>query len=70
MGLEDTGYPYSEDDIKHFDKIELDIFPGDIYCFNGKNIHAVGSSIGQFSRRTTISCLMGFKNKNEMIYWT
>lgn len=70
LGLEEIGYPYLEDDLKYFDKIELDIFPGDIYCFNGKNVHAVGSTLGKFSRRTTISCLMGFNNKNEIIYWT
>jgi len=70
LGLEETGYPYPTELLADFDKIELDINAGDIYFFNGKNVHAVSSPKGQDSYRTTIAGLMGFKDKKTIIYWT
>ncbi|PIZ05183.1 MAG: hypothetical protein COY58_00585 [Gammaproteobacteria bacterium CG_4_10_14_0_8_um_filter_38_16] len=70
LGVEETGYPYPAKSLQEFTMIDLDINAGDIYFFNGKNIHAVSSPKTQESHRTTISCLMG-KNQNEdIIYWT
>lgn len=70
LGIEETGYPYPTESLQEFAMIDLPINAGDIYFFNGKNIHAVSSPKTQKSHRTTISCLMG-KNKNkDIIYWT
>lgn len=63
------GYGYPSSMLDHVDKITKPIRAGDIYLFDGQNIHAVGPSRpGQ--RRVTISFLMGFNNKKEIIYWT
>lgn len=70
LGLEITGYPYSIEMMYEFDMIDLRINPGDIYFFNGKNIHAVGAPKYKDQYRTTIACLMGTNSNNELIYWT
>jgi len=63
------GYGYPSTLLDGIDKINKPIRAGDIYLFDGQNIHAVGPSrVGQ--RRVTISFLMGFNHKKEIIYWT
>lgn len=70
LGLEITGYPYPEPLLEQYKKLIIPIKSGDVYCFNGKNIHAVDELRGNDSKRSTISFLMGFKDKNTVIYWT
>lgn len=70
LGLEEEGYPYSLELLKDFKRIELEINAGDIYFFNGNNVHAVSSPQGKDSYRTTIAGLMGFKDEKNIIYWT
>lgn len=70
LGIQETGYPYPIELLQKFDMIDLHINAGDIYFFNGKNVHAVSSPKTQQSYRTTISCLMGSKQNGDIIYWT
>lgn len=70
LGLEEVGYPYPLELLENFQRLELDVNPGDVYFFNGKNVHAVSSPRGQDSYRTTIAGLMGFSDNNTIIYWT
>lgn len=70
LGVEETGYPYPVELLHEFDMIDLKINAGDIYFFNGKNIHAVSSPKTKKSHRTTISCLMGSNTNKDIIYWT
>lgn len=70
MGIEETGYPYPPELLHEFEMIDLAVSAGDIYFFNGKNIHAVSSPKTQKSHRTTISCLMGKNQNQDIIYWT
>ena len=70
LGIEETGYPYPENLLEDFQKIILPIKKGDIYCFNGRNIHAV-DELNQANRnRLTLSFLMGFINSKTVVYWT
>lgn len=70
LDIEETGYPYPPELLREFDMIDLSVNAGDIYFFNGKNIHAVSSPKTQESYRTTISCLMGKNDHHDIIYWT
>lgn len=70
LNLEGIGYPYPDILLNDFEMINVNINAGDIYFFNGKNIHAVSSPIEKESFRTTISCLMGKNSNNDIIYWT
>ena len=71
LGIEETGYPYPEERLQGIEKIIMPIYAGDLYFFNGKNVHAVSSPHGDSSHRTTLSCLMAFKNDNKtLLYWT
>jgi len=70
LGLEETGYPYPQDLLINYEKIVLPIYTGDIYCFNGRNIHAVDKINKLSSPRSTISFFTGFKDDKTAIYWT
>ena len=70
LGLEQTGYPYPIDILSGYKKMIIPIRTGDIYCFNGKNIHAVDTLTELRGNRSTLSFLMGFKDKNTAIYWS
>lgn len=70
LNIEETGYPYPPYLVEDFDKLVLPIRAGDIYCFNGRNIHAVKSREISDRYRTTITFFMGFIDKNTIIYWT
>jgi hypothetical protein len=63
------GYGYPNARLVNVDKISKPIRAGDIYLFDGYNIHAVGPS-RPGHRRVTLSFLMGFNNQKEIIYWT
>jgi hypothetical protein len=69
LNLEGLGYPYPDDFLCHYRKITLPIYAGDIYCFNGRNVHAVETMQGE-KKRTTISFLMGFIDDKTLVYWT
>jgi len=69
LGLELTGYPYPLDVLETVPKLTIPIRRGDVYLFNGKNIHAVGPQ-SEHESRLTISLLMGFKDPRTVIYWT
>lgn len=43
LNIEETGYPYPAYLVRDFDEMAIPINAGDIYCFNGRNIHAVKS---------------------------
>lgn len=70
LGLEETGYPYCDTLLKNYQKMIIPIRTGDIYCFNGKNIHAVDELKSKSSKRSTISFLLGFIDQNTIVYWT
>lgn len=70
LNLEEVGYPYKVEDLQSFELIELDVGPGDVYFFNGKNVHAVSSPMGNDSYRTTIAGLMGYIDESTIVYWT
>lgn len=52
LEITETGYPYPSCLLFPFDKITLAVRVGDIYCFNGKNVHAVTPTQ---STRSTLS---------------
>jgi hypothetical protein len=69
LGLEETGYPYPVDSLEGIDKVVVPIRPGDVYCFNGKLVHAVAAPDGP-GYRSTISYLMGACDPETVIYWS
>ncbi|MBV8932850.1 MAG: hypothetical protein JOZ47_22335 [Kutzneria sp.] len=62
-----AGDPYPTDTLVGVEKVCVDVFPGDLYVFNGAHVHAVEKNLG---RRTTVSCLMGFVDQNTVVTWT
>ena len=70
LGLQETGYPYPLDVLEGIDRLIVPIQAGDIYFFNGKNVHAVGPQRNASGYRSTISGLMGVLDKQTVIYWS
>lgn len=69
LGIEETGYPYPSYLLSNIEKMILSVFPGDLYCFNGRNIHAVGSNINKENKRLILSFFIGFIDDNTIVYW-
>lgn len=65
-----TGSPYPLDMLTDIDKQVVRIGVGDIYCFNGKAVHAVEALADHRKSRSTISFLMARRDKNTIIHWT
>ncbi len=70
LNIEETGYSYPLHLVEDFNKIVMPIRAGDLYCFNGRNIHAVKSKFTSKHYRTTITFFMGYIDDNTIIYWT
>jgi hypothetical protein len=70
LGLTYTGSPYPLDSLDDAETLVVEIRPGDVYCFNGKAIHAVESLAGVHDRRSTISYLMANLDSETVIQWT
>ena len=71
LGVNETGYPYPKEELEGIEKIVIPVEAGDLYFFNGKNVHAVSSPCEEDSHRITLSCLMGFKNDGKtLLHWT
>jgi hypothetical protein len=69
LGLEETGYPYPVESLEGIEKLVVQIRPGDIYCFSGRQVHAVAAPEAD-GYRSTISYLMGFRDPKTVIYWS
>jgi hypothetical protein len=67
FGVVNTGIPYPVAELRGVHRNIVPVYPGDVYCFNGRAVHAVGRPNGP---RTTISFLMARKDTEEIIYWT
>lgn len=70
LNIQESGYPYPPYLLVDFERKIIPIRSGDIYCFNGRNIHAVKSKIISDKYRTTITFFMGYIDDNTIIYWT
>lgn len=70
LGLMGTGHPYPTELLNDFEKQVINIEPGDLYCFNGKAIHAVGTLQNQNDTRSTVSFLMAKLDDETIIHWT
>jgi hypothetical protein len=70
LGLTYTGSPYPLESLHGVEKLVVEIRPGDVYCFNGKAVHAVESLAGAHDRRSTISYLMARLDAGTVIQWT
>lgn len=70
LNIEETGYPYPPYLVTDFDQLTMPIRASDLYCFNGRNIHAVKSKSISANYRTTITFFMGYIDANTIIYWT
>lgn len=68
FGVEETGYPYPPQYIKHIDRIEVRLNPGDIYFMNACCIHGVRSVIN--GNRLTAGRFLGFADDRKVVYWT
>lgn len=70
LGIAETGYPYPLESLEGIEKVVVPIHPGDVYCFNGKLVHAVASTDKAAGHRSTISYLMGVRDPQTVIYWS
>lgn len=69
LGLTDTGSPYPLETLAGHESQLIDIRPGDLYCFNGKAVHAVEAMTGETNRRATIAFLMARLDPATVVYW-
>ncbi|HVB37398.1 MAG TPA: hypothetical protein VND92_02635 [Vicinamibacterales bacterium] len=69
FGLEETGYPYPLRALDGVEKLVVPVERGDVYFFNGRLIHAVQALGAGHGYRSTISCLLAFKDPQTVIYW-
>ncbi len=69
FGLEETGYPYPPEALEGVSRLVVPIARGDVYFFNGRLIHAVQALGTGHGYRSTISCLLGFRDPATVIYW-
>lgn len=70
MGLQYAGWPYPEESLAGFEKMVVEIHPGDVYVFNGAHVHAVEPNAEAGVRRTTMSGLLSFIDDNTVVFWT
>jgi len=69
LGLTETGSPYPLESLAGHESQLIEIRPGDVYCFNGKAVHAVEAMANPTSRRATIAFLMARLNPATVVYW-
>ncbi|MFD0579142.1 hypothetical protein [Dactylosporangium darangshiense] len=67
FGIEHSGFSYPPETLDGFDRLTVDIRPGDVYVFNGRHVHAVDATIGN---RTAVSFLLGFIDDETVVTWT
>jgi hypothetical protein len=70
FGTTVRGYPYAERLLASVPSMNVVVRPGDLYCFDARNVHAVLSPIKRGERRTTMAFLIARLNKSNFIYWT
>ncbi|MEU7206526.1 hypothetical protein [Streptomyces sp. NPDC045470] len=70
LGVRYTGSPYAPEWLSGFDRVRLDVRPGDIYLFNAAHVHAVESARDLDARRVTLSGILGFADDKTVISWT
>lgn len=70
LGLTYTGSPYPVEMLDKLMHQKIKINAGDIYCFNGKAIHAVGRPACRERTRSTMSFLMAKRDTKTVIHWT
>ncbi|HVC19684.1 MAG TPA: hypothetical protein VNE16_06380 [Vicinamibacterales bacterium] len=69
FGVEETGYPYPLRALDGVPKLVVPVERGDVYFFNGRFVHAVQALGTGHGYRSTISCLLGFRDPETVIYW-
>jgi hypothetical protein len=70
LGVQYTGSPYAPESLTGFERLLLDVRPGDIYLFNSSHVHAVEAGRDSDSRRVTLSMILGFADDETVISWT
>jgi hypothetical protein len=70
LGVQYTGSPYAAESLAGFERLFLDVRPGDIYLFNSSHVHAVDAGRDTDSRRVTLSMILGFADDETVISWT
>ena len=67
--MTDKGYPYDIALLDGVPKLTVPIYEGDLYFFNGSNVHAVTSQEHSDKLRVSLACLMGFIGSDSVVYW-
>lgn len=71
LNLSFSGFPYSYELLKEFENLTISINTGDMCIINGNLIHAVLKGKQMLNKnRLLITCFMGLKSDNELIWWT
>lgn len=70
LGVQYTGSPYPLEALSSFERLRLDVRPGDIYLINSSHVHAVEAVCDQSALRVTLSMLLGFADDETLISWT
>ena len=70
-GIEFTGYPYDPSELEDFERLDVEVRPGDLYFFDARNVHAVTrGNLSRSSMRTTMSFMCALTGDGEVISWT
>jgi hypothetical protein len=70
LGLAVTGSPYPADSLADFQRLQVPVRAGDVYILNGRLVHAVNALATPDRPRTTMSCLIAFRDSGTILRWT
>lgn len=70
LGVQYTGSPYAAESLDGFERLLLEVRPGDIYLLNSSHVHAVETVDDTDAPRITLSVLLGFADDETVISWT
>lgn len=65
--LDSVGYPL--DSLTEFEKLTLQVEPGDIYLFDSSKVHAVGRKTDDTTNRTNVLWSMGILDDSTFVHW-
>lgn len=70
LGVRYTGSPYAAEWLTGYERLWLDVRPGDIYLFDAAHVHAVEPVHDEGMHRVTLSGMLGFADAKTVVTWT
>lgn len=69
LGFEHDSVGYPLDSLTEFEKLTVEVEPGDIYLFDSSKVHAVGRKMDDTTHRTNVLWSMGVLDDTTFVHW-